>query len=121
MEFGWINIFGAAIVILIMIPNIIYAVKHKQTEAEKELPPYLSICEQIGRYGCITTVILLLGYYLFWVKYARNKTLTTAMALAVIPTILFWLSGVLLKHWALVAFAILFGLSHCKITYLTHR
>lgn len=145
MEFGWINIFGAAIVILIMIPNIIYAVKHKQTEAEKELPPYLSICEQIGRYGCIilmwlplfvwkfefgsveellvyliTTVILLLGYYLFWVKYARNKTLTTAMALAVIPTILFWLSGVLLKHWALVAFAILFGLSHCKITYLTH-
>lgn len=36
MEFGWINIFGAAIVILIMIPNIIYAVKHKQTEAEKD-------------------------------------------------------------------------------------
>ena len=139
-------IFGAAIVILIMIPNIIYAVKHKQTEAEKEFPPYLSICEQIGRYGCIilmwlplfvwkfgfesvgglfvyliATVILLLGYYLFWVKYARNKTLTTAMALAVIPTILFLLSGVLLNHWTLVAFAVLFGLSHCKITYLTHR
>ena len=26
MEFGWINLFGAGIVVLIMIPNIIYAV-----------------------------------------------------------------------------------------------
>ncbi len=146
MEFGWINIFGAGIVILIMIPNIIYAAKHKRTGAEKKIPQYLSICEQIGRYGCIVlmwlplfvwkfgfgsveelliyliaTVILLLGYYLFWLKYSRNKTLTTAMALSVIPTILFLLSGVLLNHWTLVAFAVLFGVAHCKITYFTHR
>lgn len=146
MEFGWINIFSAGIVILIMIPNIIYAVKHKQTGAEKEIPQCLSICEQIGRYGCvalmclplfvwkfgfgsveellvylIVTVMLLLGYYLFWVKYTRKKTLTTAMVLAVIPTTLFLLSGILLNHWTLVAFAVLFGAAHCKITYLTHR
>ena len=146
MKFGWINLFGAAIVILIMIPNIIYAVRHKQAETKKELPLYLSVCEQIGRYGCIIlmwlplfvwkfgfestgefftyligTGILLLGYYLFWIIYAKNKTLKTAMLLAVIPAILFLLSGVLLNHWTLVVFAVLFGLSHCKITYLTHR
>ena len=29
MEFGWINVFGAVIVILMLIPNIIYALKNK--------------------------------------------------------------------------------------------
>lgn len=146
MEFGWINIFGAGIVILIMIPNIIYAVKRKQTGEENDIPKYLSICEQIGRYGCIILMwlplfvwkfkfgsveefliyliangVLLLSYYLLWVTYAGKKTLTTAMALAVIPSVLFLLSGVLLNHWTLAAFAVLFGVAHCKITYLTHR
>lgn len=146
MKFGWINLFGMGIVILIMIPNIIYAVKGKQTGIENHVPKYLTICEQIGRYGCIVLMwlplfvwefrfesaekfllyliasgILLLIYYLFWVTYGRKRTLTKAMALAVIPTVLFLLSGVLLRHWTLAAFAVLFGAAHCKITYLTHR
>ncbi len=29
MKFGWLNVFGAAIVVLLLIPNIIYAVKNK--------------------------------------------------------------------------------------------
>ena len=29
MEFGWINVFGAIIVILMLIPNIVYALRHK--------------------------------------------------------------------------------------------
>ena len=29
MEFGWINVFGAIIVILMLIPNIVYAIKNK--------------------------------------------------------------------------------------------
>lgn len=29
MEFGWINLFGAVIVIVMMIPNIIYAIRNK--------------------------------------------------------------------------------------------
>ena len=29
MKFGWINIFGAIIVILMLIPNIVYAIKNK--------------------------------------------------------------------------------------------
>ena len=28
MEFGWINLFGAGIVILMMVPNIVYAIGH---------------------------------------------------------------------------------------------
>ena len=146
MEFGWINLFGAGIVVLIMIPNIIYAAREKQAETQTKVPNYLFACEQAGRYSCIVLMwlpllvwkfgfgsagelliyliangILLLSYYLFWLAYARRKSLTIAIALAVIPPLLFLLSGILLNHWTLVAFAVLFGVAHCKITYLTHR
>ena len=58
MEFGWINLFCAGIVVLIMIPNIIYAVRQKQDEAQAIIPKYLSACEQVGRYGCIVLMWL---------------------------------------------------------------
>ena len=35
MEFGWINVFGACIVVLMLIPNIIYAIKNKGEEPPK--------------------------------------------------------------------------------------
>ena len=134
MEFGWINLFGAGIIVLIMIPNIIYAAGQKQDETQIEVPRGLSACEQVGRYGCIILMwlpllvwkfgfgsveefliyligngALLLCYYLSWMLYSRKKTLSVAMALAIIPTAIFLLSGILLHHWLLVAFAILFG------------
>ena len=146
MEFGWINLFGAGIVVLIMIPNIIYAARQKQDETQIEVPHGLSACEQVGRYGCIILMwlpllvwkfgfgsveefliyligngALLLCYFLFWMLYSRKKTLSVAMALAIIPTAIFLLSGLLLRHWLLVAFAILFGFAHCTITYMTHK
>lgn len=143
MEFGWINLFGAGIVVLMMIPNIIYAARQKQDETQIEVPRGLSACEQVGRYGCIILMwlpllvwkfgfgsveefliylvgngALLLCYYLFWMLYSQKKTLSKAMALAVIPTAIFFLSGILLRHWLLAAFAILFGIAHCTITYV---
>ena len=146
MEFGCINLFGAGIVVLIMIPNIIYAARQKQDETQIEVPRGLSACEQVGRYGCIILMwlpllvwkfgfgsveefliyligngALLLCYYLSWMLYSRKKTLSVAMALAIIPTAIFLLSGILLHHWLLVAFAILFGACHCTITYMTHK
>ena len=126
MEFGWINLFGAGIIVLIMIPNIIYAAGQKQDETQIEVPRGLSACEQVGRYGCIILMwlpllvwkfgfgsveefliyligngALLLCYYLSWMLYSRKKTLSVAMALAIIPTAIFLLSG--------------------TITYMTHK
>ena len=100
MEFGWINLFGAGIVVLMMIPNIIYAARQKQDETQIEVPRGLSACEQVGRYGCIILMwlpllvwkfgfgsveefliylvgngALLLCYYLFWMLYSKKKDL----------------------------------------------
>ena len=146
MEFGWINLFGAGIVVLILIPHIIYAVRQKQDEAQAKIPKYLSVCEQVGRYGCIVLMwlpllvwkfgfgsaeelliyliangILILSYYLFLAQYSRKKTLSKAMVLAIIPTLIFILSGILLRHWLLMIAALLFGFAHCRITYITHK
>ena len=67
MEFGWINLFGAGIVVLIMIPNIIYAARQKQDETQIEVPHGLSACEQVGRYGCIILMWLPLLVLLLFV------------------------------------------------------
>lgn len=146
MEFGWINLFGGIIVVLILIPNMVFALK-KQGHGviEKSIPKVLSVCEQIGRYSCmilmwfplavwkfgfesseklliylLLNAILVLAYYLGWLCYSKNPFLKNGMALAIIPAVVFFVSGLLLHHWLLVAAAILFGISHGWITYITH-
>lgn len=57
MKFGWINVFGACIVILMLIPNIIYTLRNRN---EKNLctNKLMNTVEQIGRYACIVLMWL---------------------------------------------------------------
>lgn len=145
MEFGWINLFGGIIVVLILIPNIVYALKKQGHVDETSVPKILFVCEQIGRYACMILMwlpllvwkfgfgsveelliylflngILILAYYLGWLRYLKKPSLNNGMVLAVIPAVVFLISGLLLRHWLLVAAAVLFGVSHGWITYITH-
>ena len=145
MEFNWINIFGGVIVLLILIPNIIYALKNKEETPEKS-NIVAKITEQVGRYACmllmivplfvgefgfsplelmfnylIGNLILLVFYYIFWVLFAKNKSLDKALALAAIPTLIFINSAISVKHWTLLVFALLFGASHIYITYKNNK
>ena len=140
MKFGWINLFGAAIVVLMLIPNIIYAVKNKD---EKNLCTnrFINIIEQIGRYACIALMwlpllvwefgfrsvfemlvytigngALLAAYWLIYALYFKKKTKTRAILLAVIPSCIFILSGLLLRHALLLIFAIMFAIGHIYVT-----
>lgn len=66
MEFGWINLFGGLMVALLILPNIVYAIRQmleKDLEKEKHKKPknqhrWLHITEQIGRYSCIVLMWL---------------------------------------------------------------
>ena len=145
MEFGWINLFGGIIVVLILIPNIVYALKKQGHDDETSVPKILSVCEQIGRYSCMILMwlpllvwkfgfesaeellfylflngILILTYYLGWILYSKKPTLKSGVVLAVVPAAAFLISGLLLRHWLLVGAAVLFGISHGRITYITH-
>lgn len=138
MEFNWINFFNALIVVLMLIPNIIYAIKNKNNNSKTESKA-LSIVEQIGRYACmllmilplfikefgfspievmflyvIGNIILLIQYYIFWGMFFKKETRSTAISLAVIPTAIFFITGASLKHWALMIFALVFGFAHIK-------
>ncbi len=53
---GWFNYYGLAVMAVIMIPNIIYAVKHKNGEIAYRNKA-VEIMEQIGRYGCFALMI----------------------------------------------------------------
>ena len=145
MTFNWINLFGGVIVLLILIPNIIYALKNKEETHEKS-NIVIVITEQVGRYACmllmivplfvgefgfsplefmfnylIGNLILLVFYYIFWVLFAKNKSLDKALALAAIPTLIFINSAVSVKHWTLLVFALLFGASHIYNTYKNNK
>ena len=141
MEFGWINVFGAVIVVLMLIPNIVYALKNK---GEKNLCTnrFMNVVEQIGRYACIVlmwlpllvwkfgfasvlemilymscNVLLLAAYLIAFAVYMKRKTVRLALVLAVLPSCIFLLSGILLKHWLLAGFAVVFAIGHIYVTY----
>ena len=69
----------------------------------------------------IGNLILLVFYYIFWVLFAKNKSLNKALALAAIPTLIFINSAISVKHWTLLVFALLFGASHIYITYINNK
>ena len=140
MQFGFINLFGAGTVVLLLVPNIVYAVKNRgeQNLCENR---FMNLAEQIGRYACIVLMwlpllvwefgfgsepeallyfignaALLAAYWVTFALYFKKKTKKRALALAVLPACMFLLSGLLLRHWLLVGFAVVFGIAHVYVT-----
>ena len=141
MEFGWINVFGVIIVILMLIPNIVYTIKNRN-ENNLCTNRFMNVIEQIGRYACIVLMwlpliackfgfasvfemvlylvcngALLAAYWISFAVYMKRKTVRLALVLAILPSCIFLLSGILLRHWLLVGFAVLFAVGHIYVTY----
>lgn len=141
---GWFNYYGLIIVALIMIPNIVFAIKTKNADS-KYSNKAVETLEQIGRYGCIVFMIfnipytyfnfwfehalivyliidgtLSLIYLLFWTICWNKSNLFRALSLSIIPSIIFVASGILLANMLLIAFSVLFSVFHifisCKST-----
>ena len=139
MEFGVINIANAVILGLIMIPNIVYAIRGGTDSTSDN--PIVTILEQVGRYASMVLMVLPLGVwkfgfpsvgeflaYLFgngmlvllylvtWIFYSRKKNYTETLILAITPVLIFVLTGICLRHWLLVAAATMFGICHISIS-----
>ena len=54
----WISIYGLAIIAIIMVPNIIYAVKCKDGFINKWNNKIVEAVEQIGRFSCFGFMII---------------------------------------------------------------
>ncbi len=136
----WLNVFGIITIILLLIPNIVYAIRCKKKEKD---PParFMDVLEQIGRYGCMFLMVfnagltefgfpslaaflicmagdllLLIAYWIIWILYFKKQTHPGQMALAVIPVCLFLLNGITMRHYLLIIFAVIFGIAHIYVT-----
>ena len=55
-----LNPWGMAIILLMMIPNVIFALRHRNMENRCK-SRFINILEQIGRYGCLVLMIICIG------------------------------------------------------------
>ena len=140
MEFGWINGWGATIVIIMLIPNIIFTIRNPHLENKCE-NVIMNTIEQVGRYTSmalmivpvlawkfgfksvlemifyvVVTSVLLLLYLVVWFFYLKSQSKDKAIILALLPTMIFVISGILLRHWLLMIAGILFGIGHIYVT-----
>lgn len=138
---GWINIIGLIIMALILLPNIIYAVKFKNVE-NKCKNKAMNLIEQIGRYcsmffmvlpigisefgfkmsGSFITylvgnTILLAAYWFIWILFFIKQDFQKQMLLAILPVCILLLSGITLEHILLIVSGIIFGIGHIYVTY----
>lgn len=136
MKFNWINWGNLGIVVCLIVINII-AFRRGTAENLRSRSRAINICEQIGRYGCIifmifpvftknwefgflsvmdmfiwglASIFLLILYGLLWLRKSHGGN--SVFGLATVPVLLFLLNGILLRHFLLIAAALVFGISH---------
>lgn len=138
---GWFNGYGLVFLILLLIPNILYAVKCKDV-TNKCTDKWALIMEQIGRYGSmffmvftigsltqgwasvteffiylLGSAILLLAYWIVWMLFFVGQKVWKSMMLAIIPTLLFLIGGITMRNIPAVVLAVVFGIGHIYVTY----
>lgn len=136
----WLNLPGLTAMVALLAPNILFAARHPSAKKLCHDRPLL-IAEQVGRYGCIALMCvrlpfltftqsapawnivwlslvtpLLFAYWAFWLVYLRRQSRRAAIWLALVPSLVFFLSGLLWLSVPLMALSAVFGVSHMLVT-----
>ena len=139
---NWLNIFGLIMVAVIMIPNILFAMKCKDGFVNKWNNKFVETVEQIGRFGCfgfmiinipgtcfgwwsdeafavylVVDAVLVTLYCGIWAICFRKSSVFRALALSIIPSVLFLFSGIMSRSILLTIAALLFAPSHIMLSY----
>lgn len=139
---GWFNIFGLVFIVVIMIPNIVFAIKCKEAFENKWSNKVIELLEQIGRYGCfgfmifnvpgtwfgwwsdeafaiylIVDSLLIVFYCIIWVICWKKNNVFRALALSIIPAVVFMFSAVMSRSILLIIASMLFAPTHIMISY----
>lgn len=138
----WLNVFGLVMVAVIMIPNILFAMRCKDGFVNKWNNKSVETVEQIGRFGCfgfmiinipgtwfgwwsdeafavylVVDALLVTLYCVIWAVCFRKSSVFRALALSIIPSVLFLFSGIMSRSILLTIAAVLFAPSHILISY----
>ena len=138
----WFNVFGLVFITVIMIPNIIFALKHKDAFENRNQNKAIEIIEQIGRFGCfgfmifnipstwfgwwsdeaftiylLVDALLIVVYLTIWIVCWRKNNVFRALALSIIPSVIFLFSGIMCRSLLLIISSLLFAPTHIFISY----
>ena len=138
----WINIYGFVFMLFIMIPNIIFTLKNKDGFQNLWNNKIIEVFEQIGRFCCfgfmiliipgfgfgfssdeffslylILNTVLIVAYCLIWFICFKKNSTFRALALSIIPSVIFLTSGILSRYILLIVTAIIFAPCHVIISY----
>lgn len=142
----WFNGYGAIFVFLLLVPNIVFAMTHKDGFENRWRNRMVEILEQIGRFGsfcfmflCLPfacrgwwfdgakAVYLSLGtvlvflYLMGWILLWKEDSVRKSLWLSVLPSLLFLESGILTANIPLILAAVLFAPCHITISYQNAR
>ena len=137
----WINIFGLVFMTVIIIPNIIFAVKCKDGFENLWKNKTVETLEQIGRFCCfgfmvinipgtwfgfvsdeafalylIVDCVLAFLYCAVWALCFKKDSMFKAVVLSVLPSALFLFSGIMLRSVPLIVSALIFAPCHILIS-----
>lgn len=138
----YVNFWGLILVVIILIPNIVFAISCKDGFENRYQNKLVETLEQIGRFGCFfsmfimipymnkgywfqqgKTIYLILGfllvglYCLGWIVFWKENSIRKSLYLSIVPSLLFLESGVLSGNILLLIFAVIFAPCHILISY----
>lgn len=138
----WFNLTGLIFVVVLLIPNIIYAATNKGGFAGEFHNKLVETGEQIGRFGCfilmfiqpsfvtlgyiydgaqalylILGIVLLALYCGGWIVFRKGNSIAKALTLSILPSVLFLESGILTLNIPLIALSVVFAICHITISY----
>ena len=130
---GWFNYYGLVFIVILMIPNVVYAVKNKNGFIGVYHNKRVEFFEQAGRFGCFALMIFnipytwvgfwfsygkeiylvvntssVLAYCLIWIILRNNSDMVKALLLSIIPSLMFVFSGITIASIPLFIFSVAF-------------
>lgn len=137
----WFNLTGLIFVVVLLIPNIIYAATNKDGFAGEFHNKFVETGEQIGRFGCfilmfiqpsfvtlgyiydgaqalylILGIVLLALYCGGWIVFRKGNSIAKALTLSILPSVLFLESGILTLNIPLIVLSVVFAICHITIS-----
>lgn len=138
----WFNFYGLIFIAVIMIPNIIFAMKHKDGFVNKYKNKAVETLEQVGRIGCfvfiflnikpavlgywfkggwvaylVSGAVLTVAYVLGWIVFRNESSVRKSMYLSIVPSVLFIICGVFTLNIPLMVSSLIFTPCHIIISY----
>lgn len=139
---NWFNPYGLLFVAVILIPNIVFAIKCKDGFENKWQNKFTETMEQIGRFSCflfmiinvpgtclgwrsdevlgvylISNAVLAAAYCLIWIICFKKSSIFRALALSILPSAMFLFSGIMIRSLTLIIAAVIFAPSHIMLSY----